>query len=224
MKILAIDTTSRFLCIGAYDGKTIYEYNLDAQTRHSALLVISIKRILDCLHWQVPDVDYFACAVGPGSFTGMRVGLSTIKGLAWASNRGIVGVSSLDLIAQNALPTKAKQVIPVIDAKRNLVYYSIYASKKESLKRIIPYRLSTLDELIKKIKPGSVLLGDALGLYKDKIQKTRKGAFFLDKDYWYPRPDKLLDIALEKIRKKKVTNAFAVKPIYLYPKECQVKK
>jgi tRNA A37 threonylcarbamoyladenosine modification protein TsaB len=113
--------------------------------------------------------------------------------------------------------------VPIIDAKRNLVYCSIYKRKGRILKRIAPYMLLTMDELFKKVKASSIILGDALSLYREVILRKIKGATLLDKDYWYPKAHNIIVLAQERIKEKKLDNPFDIKPIYLYPKECQIK-
>ena len=223
MRILAIDTTTRFLCLGIHDKGINYEYTIEMGPRLSSLLAVTIERSLNALGYDPSDIDYFACGLGPGSFTGIRVGVAAIKGFGLALEKPIVGIPTLDLLARNT-DIKEGYVVPAVDAKRNLIYCAIFKKNNGSIKRTSPYMLLGPDEFCRKVSAHSFILGDAVALYRQEMLKGIKGANLLDKDYWYPRPDKLLDIALEKIRKKKVTNAFAVKPIYLYPKECQVKK
>lgn len=221
MKILGVDTSSSYLCIGVYDNDSIYEYNLELNRKHSALLMVSIRRILDALNRQIKDIDYFACGVGPGSFTGVRIAVATIKGLAGSLHKPVLGIPTLDIIAKNV--TADGVIIPIVDAKRNLIYCSTYINSKGLLKRISPYMLISIDELLKKIQMKSMLLGDAAGLYKEKILNSRKTVTILDKDYWYPRSGNIITLSLEHIKDKKIYNAFTVKPVYLYPKECQIK-
>lgn len=226
MKILGIDTSTKFLSIGILDNTKIYEYNLELDRRHSSLLAVSIKRVLDALGWSPGDIDYFACGLGPGSFTGVRIGLSAIKGLGFALKKPLVGISSLDILARNARLADKTQasVVVALDAKRNLIYSSVYKYKGDTLERAAPYALVTLDEFFKKIKPSSIILGDALALYKDQILKNTRGARILEKDYWYPAGRNIVNLALERIKNKKIDDVFDIKPIYLYPKECQIKR
>ncbi len=222
MKILGIDTTTKFLCLGIYDGARVYEYNMELGTRHSSLLIPTIERVLDVLGWHISDIDYFACGLGPGSFTGMRVGLSTIKGLSWSLHKPIIGISTLDILARNASRV-AKTIAPIIDAKRSLIYCSVYRIKNGGLKRMTPYLLLPKDGFLKKIPKDATLLGDALSLYKEDILRKIKNVKILDKDYWYPQAHNIVELALERIKEKKFSHAFEVEPIYLYPKECQIK-
>jgi len=209
--------------LGIYDDGRVYEYNLEVGTKLSSLLAVTIKRVLDSFGWRPQDIDYFACGLGPGSFTGMRVGIAAIKGLSWATAKPVIGIPTLDLLAKNA-PDADKKVIPIIDARRNLIYCSVYNKKGGRLNRIKPYMLLSEKELFKNLKYGAIILGDAIGLYKEKIQLNVKGATFLDKDYWYPKARNILLLAQERISAKKSSDAFNIKPIYLYPRECQVKK
>ncbi len=222
MKILGIDTTTKFLCVGLSDGRSIYEYNLEAGRNLSSFIGVALKRILDYLGWKALDLDYLACGLGPGSFTGMRTGISFIKGMGWALSKPIIGISTLDILALNVSDTD-KQIIPAIDAKRNLIYAAVFKNNHNKLSRIKPPMLLSPQGLAAIAKKDSLILGDAAELYKDKILKNTFGLTFLDKDYWYPRPRNIIKLALERIKDKKINNSFDVKPIYLYPKECQIK-
>jgi tRNA threonylcarbamoyl adenosine modification protein YeaZ len=100
MRILGIDTSTKFLCLGIYDNGKMYEYNLEVGRKLSSLLAVDIKRTLDAAGLRINEINYFACGLGPGSFTGMRTGISTIKGLSWVNKKPIIGISTLDILAQ----------------------------------------------------------------------------------------------------------------------------
>lgn len=223
MKILGIDTSTKFLSLGIYNNGRACEYNLELGRKHSSLLAVTIKRTLDAVGLQIGDIDYFACGLGPGSFTGVRIGLSTIKGFAWALNKPVIGISTLDILARDIVNINEKPVVPAIDAKRGLIYCSVYKVKKGAQKRIAPYMLLTQEEFFKKIKPNPAVFGDATELYKAGILKNIKGAIILEKDYWYPKGHNIIALALERIKEKKFKSPMDVNPIYLYPKECQIK-
>jgi tRNA threonylcarbamoyladenosine biosynthesis protein TsaB len=223
MKILGIDTSTKFLSLGIYDNGKIYQYNLEVLTKLSFLLTPTIKRILDALGWQVKDIDYLACGIGPGSFTGIRLGLSAIKGISWSLGKPVIGISSLDILAKNMFFDK-RPLVAVVDAKRNLVYCGIFKIENGSLKKVKPYMLLTINEFCKYVPDNSIITGDALSLYKEVIVKNLKGATILDKDYWYPKGHNIISLALDRIRNKKLNNAFDLKPIYLYPKVCQIRE
>ena len=222
MKILGIDTTTKFLCLGLYvDGK-FYEYSLETGRGLSVLLVPTIQRVLEASGLKIADIDYFACGLGPGSFTGMRIGLATIKGLSIVRDKPVIGVCTLDILAEN-VTVKNTLIVPAIDARRGLIYCSSYKKEKDTLKRKSEYKLLSLDEFVSKFPAGAVILGDAAALYRDKLSSRIKGATILDKDYWFPKAHNLIRLALEKIKAKQFSSAQAIKPIYLYPQECQIK-
>ncbi|MFH1397625.1 MAG: tRNA (adenosine(37)-N6)-threonylcarbamoyltransferase complex dimerization subunit type 1 TsaB [Candidatus Omnitrophota bacterium] len=231
MKILGIDTSTRYLSLGLYDTGKFYEFKLELGIRLSAFLTTTIQRVLNSLNWRIKDLDYFVCGLGPGSFTGLRIGLATIKGLAWAARKPIVGIPTLDILAQGAI---APDVIlmPLVDAKRSLIYGSCYQCQKGALKRLMPYSLLSPRDFLNKAKKiignkkfnNILIFGDGINLIKDRAYLGMKGVKILDKDYWYPRPGNILCLGLDKIKAKKLDNVFEIQPIYLYPKDCQVKK
>ena len=222
MKILGIDTTTKFLCLGLYvDGK-FYEYNLETGRSLSVLLVPTIQRVIAAAGLRIADIDYFACGLGPGSFTGMRIGLATIKGLSVVRNKSVVGVSTLDILAENVLVNN-NLIVPAIDARRGLIYCSSYKREQGLLKRKSEYLLLNSDEFVKKFASNPIVIGDAAALYGDKISARIKGASILDKDYWFPKAYNLIKLALAKIKSRQFSSAQTIKPIYLYPQECQIK-
>lgn len=225
MKILAIDTTTKFLSLGFYADGKVYEYNLEAGSRLSGLLVPAIERALAALEWDIGGIDYFACGIGPGSFTGVRVGLATVKGFAFGLKKPVIGITSLDNIAMNALALKEEgPFVAAIDAKRDLIYCSAYRVKNGALKRAMPYMLLTPEEFVIKFKPHSFILGDALAAHGGYIAQAFSGARLLDKDYWFPSGRNTIELALRRIKENKLDSPFTLNPLYMYPKECQIRR
>ncbi len=231
MKILGIDTSTRVLCLGACENDLVYEYDLELGTKMSALLVPTIKRVVESLGWKITDVDYFAAGIGPGSFTGTRVGLAAVKAMSWSLNKPVLEVSSLDILARNASRDCAF-IIPVIDAKRGLVYASIYKNRGGLIKRVAGYMLLSPGELMLKIRKKipaktlskSVILGEGLNICTKDCLAALKGIKILDKDYWHLEGRQLIVLAKEALEGHKLSDAFKINPLYLYPKECQIRK
>ena len=205
-------------------GKNV-EYNINAGKRHTELLVPTIKKALARAKLSLKEIDYLAVGLGPGSFTGLRIGLATIKGFAAALEKPVVGLPTLDVLARNALPADNKIVCPVIDAKRNLLFTALYKADSKKLKRTSIYLLISIDELLKKIdrRATVVFLGDGLRVYQERLKQKLRNSIFLKEDVWYPEAQKLIELAGELIDKGKTSDAKRLKPIYLYPKECQIK-
>jgi tRNA threonylcarbamoyladenosine biosynthesis protein TsaB len=224
MKILALDSSTDYFCLGLSDGKRHYLHNLRTRTLLSKVITVIIKRVIEAAGIEIADFDYFACGIGPGSFTGLRVGVATIKGLAWAANKPVISIPTLDILALN-FDRGDGIVVPAVDAKRGLIYCCIYELKNNKLRKLSPYMLLSAAEFCRKVKSGSYILGDALELYKDEFRAKIKRANLLDKDYWYPRAEKLLAAAESAVKSRKgLTDAFKIKPLYLYPRDCQIRK
>jgi tRNA threonylcarbamoyladenosine biosynthesis protein TsaB len=225
MRILGIDTSTRFLCLAIYDKGKVYSYNLEAGRRLSSLITVTIRNVLDAAGLKAGDIDYFACGVGPGSFTGLRIGIATIKGLSWPLRKPVIAVSSLDILSRNADACE-EQVIPLLDARRGLVYCAIYNKKNNVFRKKGSDMLLSSEELFRKTQPGGIFLGDGTSLLGSQILSRVKNAVILDRDFWYPKPHNIIELALERISgaKANLSNAFKIKPEYLYPKDCQIRK
>jgi tRNA threonylcarbamoyladenosine biosynthesis protein TsaB len=220
LKILGIDTSSEVLSIAlSEDRAVIVEENHQLDRRHSSLLVPKIKEMLEGLGLSIDNVGAFVIGLGPGSFTGLRIGVSTVKGLAIAKKKPCIGVPSIDAMALN-VDKGPDTIVPLIDAKRQQVYSAIYKKERNRIIRKSEYLLLSVDKLMKKIKQSSVFLGDGLALYRDRVQDLNKKAVFLDKAYWYPRASNLIRLA----GRYKKTDLSKLRPMYLYPKDCQVKR
>lgn len=226
MNILAVETSSRKLCVSGKNSKgKVFAYNVDSGLRHSELLLPLVKKGLKQSGLSMRDINYFAVGIGPGSFTGLRIGLATIKGFSAAFQKPVVGLPSLDILAYNALPADSGIICPLIDARRGLLFSALYEAKMNKLKRISPYLLIGINELLARIRPGVpvTFLGDGINLYEKNIEKRALKRIILNKDYWYPRAENLLKLSADLINKGRTEKAAKLKPIYLYPKECQIK-
>jgi len=227
MNILAVDTSSKKLCLGLSNHKgNIIEYNLDSGIRHAELLLPTIRKALRHLQLSLEKIDYFAVGLGPGSFTGLRIGLSLIKGFALALKKPVIGLPDLDVIASNAISTNSKVICPLVDAKRNLIFTALYeVGSNDKLKRKSPYLLINIEDLLKRLKSYKLVtfLGDGLYVYQQRLNQRVKKSIFLNEDTWYPRARNLIELASELFEKGKISQPSKIKPIYLYPKECQIK-
>ncbi len=166
MLTLAIDTTantaSAALC---RDGRMLSLYTVNGLLTHSETMLPMIENMLEKCAVSVDDIDLFAVCEGPGSFTGVRIGVSLIKGLAFNKNKPCVGVSTLEALAKN-LDGFAGYVVPVMDARRNQVYTAIFRDGE----RMTEDMLIPLDELYEKLSEMGVesiyLCGDGYDVAK----------------------------------------------------------
>src|SRR3712207_4927086 len=136
MKILSIDSsTSSASCAILEDNKLLGEITLNDKKQHSVILMPLIDSLLKDLKLTINDIDAFAVSSGPGSFTGLRIGIATVKGLADGTGKPFVGISSLDGLAFN-LAYSSGIICPIIDALRDNVYTALYSFEYGKLKKL----------------------------------------------------------------------------------------
>ena len=170
MKILAIDTSTLMAtCAVIQDDILIGEFSLNQNMSHSEKLVPMIKEILDNLSLRIDDIDLYGVSTGPGSFTGLRIGLATVKGFAHLFDKPVVGVSTLEGLAFN-LPHN-EIVVPMIDARRDRVYTGIYSWENGRLKTIMEADVIEIDDLLEILDKYDKICvnGDGSKLYREKI-------------------------------------------------------
>ena len=175
MKILAVDTSSAVAGCAVVDGeKLVCEHILNNKLTHSQTLMPMIDAVLRESELTAADIDIFAAVTGPGSFTGLRIGVSAVKALAHACNKPCVGVSTLEALAYN-LPFSDAVVVPVMDARRAEVYTAAYDTKNGLPEQLLPpcaVPLSELFDIAKGYGRRAVFLGDAIFVYRDFIAET----------------------------------------------------
>ncbi|MEN8189470.1 MAG: tRNA (adenosine(37)-N6)-threonylcarbamoyltransferase complex dimerization subunit type 1 TsaB [Thermodesulfobacteriota bacterium] len=169
--ILAVDTASSCSSIavsrgGADDGTVLAELSLNSRVTHSRRLLGSIDYLLGELDIGLADLNAFSVGLGPGSFTGLRIGMATMKGLAVAAARPLVGVSTLDSLAFSCCSERL--ICVVLDARKKEVYSAFYQKKgNNSIKRLSPIRALAPSQLINEINEPVLLVGDGLTAYGD---------------------------------------------------------
>lgn len=175
MKILAIDTTGTVASVALVDDeKTIGEMTADFKRNHSQTLMPMVQRVLDMVETELSEVDYIGCASGPGSFTGLRIGAATAKALAYAANKPIVAVPTLDALAYNVFSI-GQIVTPMMDARRGQVYAAFYRWENGKLVRLSPYMAEDVDEILRKSKlyqEEKTFIGDGVPVYLEQIKSS----------------------------------------------------
>lgn len=188
MNILAIETSSSFLSVAARRSDGIWaEANLTGGFHHGEKLMLLIRQVLDMLRLKKQEVDSLACGLGPGSFTGLRIGLATVKGLAVSLHKKVIGVSSLDLIAEGS-PVPSGRLAVVVDARREKVYAALYDCASGCPRKIVKDSLFSIDELMKKAGKDAIFSGDAVRTYGEEIRRhLGRKPVFLREEFWHPR-------------------------------------
>jgi tRNA threonylcarbamoyladenosine biosynthesis protein TsaB len=185
MRILSIDTTSVAGSVAlSEDDELITQEQQGACGTHSERLIPSINHLLNIAGWQRTDIQGIAVAIGPGSFTGLRIGLAAAKGMALALGCPIAGVSSLESLAQNGRGF-AGTVIPLIDARRGEIYAAAWRVGLDGdMKQLMDELVAPPDQLVKflsKIKGDLLLVGDGAIAYGDYLCKGLRGRAYVAK-------------------------------------------
>jgi tRNA threonylcarbamoyladenosine biosynthesis protein TsaB len=225
MNILAIDTsTKNFSAAVSKDGRILSSVNKRLEKTLSTSIVPILETIVKKSVKSLSHIDGFAVGLGPGSFTSLRVGLSTIKAFSMALDKPVVGISSLDVMAA-AVKDKDVEVVVLSDARREMVYSCFYKKKNGVLNRSSKYALGPISEILPKIKKDMVLTGDAVKIYQEVLKThagKKSGVVFLSSREVYPQAKFLTALALKRFREKDVDDPAAIVPMYLYSADCQV--
>ncbi len=219
MKILAIDTSGENCsCSIMDDTKVIADYNLSTGTTHSETLLPMIDEMFRFSHLSLEDMDVLACSIGPGSFTGLRIGISTIKGFALSLNKPVVAVPTLLSLAQNVSSFEGL-ICAVLDAKNDNVYAGIYTAKSGILNKQGDYQTGTIDDLINTLQELSqkvIFVGDGSISFKEKIiENLGENAYFAPLHLTHQLSTSVAKIALEKAKNNEFDTADSLMPLYL---------
>lgn len=185
MRALAVDTSTATAGIAVADENGLLaEFMIKDMKTHSQKLVPMLKELLDSLRLELSDIDVLAAVTGPGSFTGLRIGVTTIKTIAYALDKPVVGITSLDALANAAVVPGGTLVCPIMDARNNQVYTALYKPQNEVMTNLSGYMGLHISELVKQIEEkyeGADVLfaGDGVLLHRDflKIELRERCSF-----------------------------------------------
>lgn len=179
MKILAVDTATRSCSVALTVGDRLAaEMTTTRKETHSRHLMGMIDTVLRTTGMAATDVDGFAVTRGPGSFTGLRIGISTVKGLALASGKPLAGISGLEALARQ-FPFSTRLICPILDARKGEVYAARYQVTGDGIREVMGERAVPPIEAVSGIDRPCIFLGDGALLYRDLIsENTEAPAWF----------------------------------------------
>lgn len=197
MNILGIDTSTKTLAIAVIKkGVTVAAYNYKRQMRHSKNIVRCLDHVLQKARMRIHHIDHIACGVGPGSYTGLRIGHAFVKGLALPANIPVFPFSSLELIAYNIKP-KHDSICVLINARRGKVYCGIFERFGEGLRQRRNDTLLDIAEVTTLIKrsSGLAVTGDALDACADQLEPyVATKDHLYSSQYWYAKAENIARI------------------------------
>jgi tRNA threonylcarbamoyladenosine biosynthesis protein TsaB len=193
MKILALDTTDPVGSVAAMaDGNLLLELTLSSQHRTAQSLAPGIKSLLERLDWKPADVQLVALTIGPGSFTGLRIGIALAKTFAYAVGAEILGINTLDAIAE-AAPPDVSALAAAVDAQRgDLVTRSFIRDQQGFFVPTGDQRLLPIDQWLQQLPAGMFVTGPVLGKF---ISRLPAHVTALDQKYWTPRAAMVAQLA-----------------------------
>lgn len=175
MKILAIDSSSLVATVAVVqDDIMIAEYTINHKKTHSQTLLPMIDEIVKMAEISLEDIDAIAVSGGPGSFTGLRIGSATAKGLGLVWNKPLIHVPTIDAMAYNLYGTD-KLICPIMDARRNQTYTGIYEFNGDDLNVLMEQCAISIDELVNKLNEMDrqvIFVGDGIPVFKTFIDEN----------------------------------------------------
>lgn len=223
MIILSIDSSSPVAtCALLRDDCLISEYVINNKREHSVLVMNIVEMLLKDNGIDIDEVDGFVVSKGPGSFTGLRIGMATIKGLAFGANKPYVSVSSLDALAFSSINFNGI-ICPIMDALRDSVYTCLYKNENGNLKQLIDYSALDLDELVSLLKEKGedvLFTGDGITKHKAYLQEHLPNAIFAPNHLSIVRASSLGEIGLKLLQAGMYDDVNSA-PLYLKKPQAQ---
>lgn len=225
MKLLGLDTSSSVLALGIIeDSRILTDIKVKLERNLSEVLLDVLNQTLTDLNLKVSDFQAVAYSIGPGSFTGLRVGLSFIKGLSFSAGIPIVDIPTLDALASQVNLVNTL-VVPIIDAKKNLVYAALYSNRNGSMQKISEYLLLPLDKMVEKMPADALFI-----LLEDENFRATWNKLTGEKNILakvvtlLPSGVAVAKLGLEKFRKQQVADLSNLEPLYISPVAFKTKK
>ncbi len=213
--LLAVDTSTSQVGLALYDGDQVLgEMMWTTNQHHTTELTPALSGLLKRCGVTMNMVQALGVAIGPGSFTSLRVGLSLVKGIALARNLPVMGISTLDVIAA-AQPLAKHPLIAVLQAGRKRVAFGVYQTVRKEWQAEGPVRSGTLDELLAEFEGPAVIAGELPSDERKKVLKAKK-LQLASPALCVRRPAVLAELAWNRWQNDQVDDAATLAPIYLH--------
>ena len=229
MRILAIDTSTMLGGIAIMDDlNLIAESRLNVKSTHSERLMTEIEHCLKQSGLKISDIDVFAVAIGPGSFTGLRIGLSTAKGFSYATGKPIVSVPTLDALALN-FPYSKYPVCTMLDARKKEVYAALFKWEDDGFTKLISEASVNPEEFTHNVLLSAdydkiIFAGEGAVIYKDKIIEVMgEKAVFASLEKTVPSPANVASLGIKKALRGEFSEPVSLAPVYIRRSEAEVK-
>lgn len=219
MKLLALDSSGLVASVAVITEETLLaEYTVNYKKTHSQTLLPMLDQIVKMVELDLSEVDGIAVSAGPGSFTGLRIGSATAKGLGLALDKPVIAVPTVDSLAYNLYGTD-KLICPIMDARRSQVYTGLYEFIGSDFRIISEQKVVSLDEIIEEINQLGrevIYLGDAVPIYKEMLlEKTKVDYSFAPPHLSRQRAGSVGTLGIHYYKQNKLCTAAEHQPVYL---------
>lgn len=218
MKILALDSTAQIATVAlCEDDRLLAEYSVNNGNTHSETILPMAESVLRMLNLTTDNIDLFCASAGPGSFTGVRIGVAAAKGFAWGAEIPCVGVSTLEAMAQQMREFEGL-VCCAMDARRQQVYHALFDSSHGELTRLCPDCAISLEELaetLKKSEKPKIMVGDGAQLCYNTLAKTVPGCILPPENRIMQRASGVAVVAQRLLSEGYAPDSAALVPNYL---------
>jgi tRNA threonylcarbamoyladenosine biosynthesis protein TsaB len=225
MKILSIETSTMLGGVAVMDDREglIAETRLNVKTTHSERLMSVVHQTLSQSELALEAIDAFAVAIGPGSFTGLRIGLSTVKGLSYATGKPFVTVPTLEAFAWN-FTCCPYPVCLMLDARKSEVYAAVFQWVHEGFKRVVGEVSVRPEELLGQLQGTVLFAGEGVTLYREKVAEIMGDrAVVASPEKMVPSPANVALLGMEKAARGEFTGVSTAVPFYIRKSEAEVK-
>lgn len=218
--LLAVDTSTTWIGLALYDGtRVLGEMTFQSRNHHTVELSPAVREILDRCGVRVNELQALGVALGPGSFTSLRIGLALVKGMALALRIPVVGVPTLDaLVAAQPVPDSAgpQQLAAVLHAGRGRLAVAWYEIQDGAWKPASEPQITTAEELVLKLNKPTLVVGEMGAEERQVLSRRWKNAIVASPAQCLRRPSFLAEIAWQRYQNGQVDEVISLSPIYLH--------
>jgi tRNA threonylcarbamoyladenosine biosynthesis protein TsaB len=225
MRVLAVETSTLMGSVGVVDDdRVMCELTLHVEETHSAQIMPAIDYVLRTVKLTVNQLDGLAIALGPGSFTGLRIGMATVKGLAVAAEKPIAGVSTLEAMA-SGFPFCPYPICPLLDARMKEVYAAWFKAEAGKVVRESEDLVLPISELLQGVREDVLFFGSGAQRYKGQIvEMMGTSAHFISPEIEGARASLVGFLAVEKLKRGDVADIDALEPLYIRESQAIMKR
>ncbi len=225
MKVLSIDSSRYLGSVGIIDGSDVkFSITFSVKATYSQKLLSNIDYALESSKMDIDDIDLIGIAKGPGSFTGLRIGMTVAKSLSYVKNIPIVGINTLKSITYRYM-LDGNIYIPIFDARRNQVFSAAFKKKDNNISTEIKtsacYLIDFLEKL-KKYEERKIFLGESKSKYSEIIDKNFKKKEYVDDNYSTTDPIFLAKLAKKRYEQKGSDSLLDLEPSYFRKSDAQI--